>query len=112
MMSQEIEKHPTPFQKKVYEACSRIPEGKVTTYGRLAASINCGSARAVGQALKVNPFAPDVPCHRVVKSDRGLGGFFGQKEGPEVVRKRQLLEREGVGFENSDKVEASCLWDF
>lgn len=112
MTRQQIEMQPTTFQKKVYEACSRIPAGKVTTYGRLAKEIGCGSARAVGQALRVNPFAPEVPCHRVVKADGSLGGFYGQTEGPEVLRKGQLLAQEGVDFDNPDKVAIACLWDF
>jgi methylated-DNA-[protein]-cysteine S-methyltransferase len=99
----------TPFQKKVYEACSRIPKGKVATYGSLAERIECTSPRAVGQALKKNPFAPEVPCHRVVKSDRSLGGFYGQIEGPEVVRKRNLLLEEGVRFDEDGKVAAVCV---
>jgi len=94
----------TTFQKSVYEACSRIPRGKVTTYASLAKSISCKSPRAVGQALKKNPFAPKVPCHRVVKTDRSLGGFYGQVEGPEVVRKRSLLQGEGVRFDGNGKI--------
>ena len=60
---------PTSFQMKVYKATSRIPRGKVATYGWVARQIGCRSAQAVGGALRVNPFAPKVPCHRVVASD-------------------------------------------
>lgn len=94
----------TTFQKTVYDACRAIPKGKVTTYAGLAKKIHCGSPRAVGQALKRNPFAPEVPCHRVVKSDRGLGGFYGHTEGPEVTRKRNLLIAEGVRFDEQGRV--------
>ena len=52
------------------------------------------SAQAVGQALRRNPFAPDVPCHRVVAADGSLGGYNGAREGAELERKRQLLENE------------------
>jgi methylated-DNA-[protein]-cysteine S-methyltransferase len=100
---------PTTFQKKVYEACSRIPAGKVTTYGRLAKEIGCGSARAVGQALRVNPFAPEVPCHRVVKADGSLGGFYGKTEGPELRRKEKLLREEGVKFDPDGRVAADSV---
>jgi methylated-DNA-[protein]-cysteine S-methyltransferase len=83
--------------------------GKVTTYACLARSIDCGSSQAVGQALKRNPFAPQVPCHRVIKSDRSLGGFSGQSEGPEVARKRRLLIAEGVSFDSQGRVRSSDI---
>lgn len=103
---------PTPFQQCVYDACSRIPAGKVGTYGGLARAIGCGSARAVGQALRKNPFAPRVPCHRVVKTDRSLGGFSGHREGAEVARKRNLLLGEGVVFEANGRVDPDRVWTF
>ena len=66
------------FSEKVWELTKRIPKGKVTTYGEIARALGRpGPARAVGQALKRNPHAPAVPCHRVVKSDGGLGGYGG-----------------------------------
>jgi methylated-DNA-[protein]-cysteine S-methyltransferase len=102
----------TPFQQKVYAACRRIPCGKVTTYGELAREIGCRSARAVGQALRHNPFAPEVPCHRVVRSDRSLGGFSGETDGPEVTRKRDRLLKEGVPFETPERIAASGLFCF
>ena len=90
--------HVTDFQRRTYEACRRIPKGRVTTYKLLAESMGCGSPRAVGQALRHNPYAPDVPCHRVIASDFTLGGFSGHTAGPEIDRKRLLLEAEGVQF--------------
>ena len=101
----------TTFQKTVYEACRQIPCGKVTTYASLARAIDCASPRAVGQALKRNPFAPEVPCHRVVKSDRTLGGFTGHTEGPEVARKRKLLQSEGIEFDTEGKIKADGVID-
>lgn len=68
----EARAHAVPWASapsQVYAVTSRIPKGQVTSYGAVAARLN-SSARAVGQALRRNPFAPDVPCHRVVKSDR------------------------------------------
>jgi len=90
---------PTPFQQRVYDALGRIPKGKVTTYALLARHVRCGSARAVGQALRRNPFAPKVPCHRVIASDLLIGGFCGARSGAQIRRKRALLETEGVTFD-------------
>lgn len=84
----------TPFQRRVYLALLDIPHGQTITYGELARRIGCRSAQAVGQALKRNPFAPEVPCHRVVSADGSLGGYNGQRDGEELERKRQLLEAE------------------
>ena len=86
------------FQQRVYQALREIPKGRVITYRALADRIQCGSARAVGQALRHNPFAPTVPCHRVIKSDLTLGGFMGKTSGVDVRRKEELLRAEGVTF--------------
>ena len=87
---------PTPFQQRVYDETRKIPRGTVITYGELARRIGCKSARAVGQALRRNPFAPEVPCHRVIAADGTLGGFCGAKGGELLEKKRRLLEGEGV----------------
>ena len=71
-----------------------VPAGSTITYGELARRIGCRSAQAVGQALKRNPFAPHVPCHRVVAADGSIGGYFGEREGEMIERKRKLLEKE------------------
>ena len=71
-----------------------VPAGSTITYGELARRIGCRSAQAVGQALKRNPFAPHVPCHRVVAADGSIGGYFGEREGEMIDRKRKLLEKE------------------
>jgi methylated-DNA-[protein]-cysteine S-methyltransferase len=86
------------FQRRVYEATRKIPSGKVTTYKHLAKSIHCGSSQAVGQALKTNPFAPEVPCHRVIRSDLTIGGFSGELDGPKIEKKKAMLAKEGVRF--------------
>jgi len=86
----------TTFQKQVYDLISTVPTGGVTTYGDVAKKLKIKSPRAVGQALKCNPFAPKVPCHRVVKSDGSLGGFNGSLARRETSRKIDLLEEEGV----------------
>jgi methylated-DNA-[protein]-cysteine S-methyltransferase len=81
---------PTEFEKKVYRATMEIPLGETRSYRWVAERIGHPKAvRAVGSALNRNPFAPFVPCHRVVRSDGSIGGFA---EGTE--RKRQLLDEE------------------
>jgi O-6-methylguanine DNA methyltransferase len=65
-----------PFYQAVWRACAEIPRGEVRTYGWIAQRIGKPkSARAVGQALGKNPFAPTVPCHRVVGADGRLTGY-------------------------------------
>ncbi|OGS06581.1 MAG: 6-O-methylguanine DNA methyltransferase [Elusimicrobia bacterium RIFOXYA12_FULL_51_18] len=66
----------TPFQRAVWLACMTIPKGQTRSYKCIAERIGRPKAfRAVGSALGKNPFAPTVPCHRVIKSDGTLGGF-------------------------------------
>ena len=93
----------TAFQEKVYTATKLIPKGKVCTYKSLATFLG-SHPRAVGQALKKNPYAPEVPCHRVVASDLSLGGFKGQTKGKVLAEKKTLLEEEGVLFTASGEV--------
>lgn len=84
----------TPFQRRVYLELLNVPAGTTITYGELARRIGCGSAQAVGQALRRNPFAPEVPCHRVVAADGSLGGYMGKRSGKEIECKRRLIEEE------------------
>ena len=86
----------TDFQRKVYLALLDVPRGATITYKQLGEKIGCKSAQAIGQALRRNPFAPLVPCHRVIASDGSLGGFHGQREGEQIERKRKLLLEEGA----------------
>ena len=103
----------TAFQAKVYQALCEVPKGHVTTYGELAKRIGCRSAQAVGGALRNNPFAPDVPCHRVVAADLSIGGFQGETDGPQIERKRALLRAEGIAFDAAGKVkDSSAVWHF
>lgn len=99
----------TRFQMRVYGLLAKIPRGKVTTYGALALALRCGSPRAVGQALRANPCAPRVPCHRVVRADRTLGGYQGKDAGATIRRKRALLEGEGVRFDERGRVRGDCV---
>ncbi|OGV69046.1 MAG: methyltransferase [Lentisphaerae bacterium RIFOXYA12_FULL_48_11] len=97
------------FQRKVYEAVSRIPRGFVSTYGAVAEVIACRSCRAIGQALKRNPFAPAVPCHRVIASDLSIGGFQGKSGGASILRKIKLLKQEGIVFRNGRLADSSRI---
>lgn len=98
--------HPkvTPFRRAVYEALLEVPRGRVTTYGLLARRVGCGSAQAVGGALRENPFAPAVPCHRVVSADLTIGGFCGCRGGEAIRRKMALLAAEGVPMDGAGRL--------
>lgn len=103
----------TEFRKRVYLELLKVAQGSTISYGELARRIGCKSAQAVGQALKHNPFAVGnhycvggkeiifttdfcVPCHRVIASSGSIGGFHGQKDGPQIERKKMLLEHEQI----------------
>jgi methylated-DNA-[protein]-cysteine S-methyltransferase len=86
----------TSFQERVYAKLRQVPRGKVTTYGDLAKAVRMSSAQAIGQAMRHNPYAPDVPCHRVVASDGTIGGFSGARRGKKIREKILLLATEGV----------------
>jgi O-6-methylguanine DNA methyltransferase len=84
------------FAQKVWAVTARIPRGRVATYADLARSLKSTGYRAVGQALHRNPYAPGVPCHRVVGSDGRLTGFA-----KGLAAKRRLLQEEGILFRGS-----------
>lgn len=86
----------TDFQRKLYLALLDVPRGATISYKELGQRIGCRSAQAIGQALKRNPFAPDVPCHRVICSNGSVGGFHGQRDGEMIDKKLKLLKSEGV----------------
>ena len=84
----------TKFQLKVWNYLKKIPRGKVKTYTEVAKSIGKPLAvRAVANAIGKNPLAPQIPCHRVIRSDGSLGGYSG-KGG--IKTKRLLLKKEGI----------------
>ena len=98
----------TPFRKRVLSALMQVPRGQYTTYGILARHLQ-SNARAVGSGLRSNPFAPQVPCHRVLASGGGIGGFKGSwgrngKVGLNDAEKRGLLREEGVKFDGLGRV--------
>lgn len=82
----------TPFVQRVYEVVCSIPAGSSMTYGGVAAAAGRpGAARAVGAAMARNPFAPAIPCHRVVGADGGLRGYRGG-----IEMKHRLLQAEAL----------------
>jgi len=74
------------------------------TYKTLAVAVGCGSAQAIGNAMRRNPYAPKVPCHRVIPSSLKIGGYEGRTDGEEVARKLELLESEGVKFDGDGRL--------
>jgi methylated-DNA-[protein]-cysteine S-methyltransferase len=90
------------YQQAVLRILAEIPKGKVTTYGDLAKETakrhpkwSPKASRAVGTTMKNNLCGPQIPCHRVVKSDGGIGNFRGGEEGA-VDEKVKMLRNEGV----------------
>ena len=86
--------------KKLYDLLNEIPKGKITTYKELAQKLGTKGYRAVGQIVGANPNAPQVPCHRVVRTDGGLGGYaFG------IEKKIAILAAEGVKVSDGKVVD-------
>jgi O-6-methylguanine DNA methyltransferase len=108
----------TPFRKQTLTLLCRIPRGQWSTYQAMSDHITATShktcARAVGNAMRNNPFAPDVPCHRILSSDGSIGGFGGHwgAEGKFAGEKRELLREEGVLFDSKGKVKGQPFRDF
>ncbi len=83
------------FTHKVYELTAQIPKGKVSTYASIARAFHSKAYRAVGNAMNKNPYAPEVPCHRVVKTDGSVGGFASGTK-----NKISMLKKEGIEIIN------------
>lgn len=95
----------TPFERRIYTHVRAIPRGQVRTYRYMAADVGHGrAARAVGNALKKNPFPLIIPCHRVIPSSRCVGAF---QAGTAI--KWALLEKEGVKIKNDGRIQDRCL---
>lgn len=96
------------FTSRVYQIASKIPKGKVLTYGQIAKLAgNARASRAVGNAMRNNKDTKAVPCHRVVGSTGALTGYA---YGAGITTKKSLLTKEGVKF-RGDKVDlASSGW--
>ena len=88
------------IEKKIYKKLLQVPSGKITTYGELSRAIGLKNGqRVIGRVMKNNRFPVIIPCHRVVKSNREVGGYaFG------VDIKRNMLTKEGICIKN-DKIE-------
>ena len=83
------------FYERCYTVLTKVPAGKVTTYKEIAHALGSKAYRAVGTAMNKNPYAPKVPCHRVINSDGNVGKFAsGQR------KKRELLKKEGIEVSN------------
>ena len=100
----------TVFQHSVWKALEKIPRGKVTSYAAIARYLDTRAIRAVGSAVGKNPNAPEVPCHRVVRSDGTIGKYSG---GEGTVTKVKLLSQEGVETQKGKIVDFEAVfWDF
>jgi len=83
----------TDFQIKVWNEIKKIPKGSVRTYKEIAIAINHPkSYRAVANACKKNPHPIIIPCHRVIRSNGRIGGYFGKEK---IIQKINLLKDEG-----------------
>ena len=84
----------TKFQLKVWKYLKTIPKGQLRTYKDVAKAIKRPKAvRAVANAVGKNPYAPKIPCHRVIRSDGALGGYSGRGG---IAQKLKLLKSEKV----------------
>ncbi len=89
------------FNERCYELLKKVPKGKVATYKEIAKALKSKAYRAVGNAMNKNPYAPKVPCHRVIKSNGEIGGFASGAK-----NKIKLLQKEGI------KVRENKIIDF
>ena len=98
----------TPFRRLTLLALLQVPRGQYTTYAAMATFLH-SVPRAVGNAMRNNPFAPTVPCHRVLASNKSIGGFKGDwgMDGKFAGEKIRLLRSEGVKFLGDGKVIGS-----
>ncbi|MCD4771493.1 MGMT family protein [archaeon] len=90
------------FNERCYEVLRKVPRGRVTTYGEIARVLGSKGFRAVGNAMNKNPYAPSVPCHRVVGAGGKIGGFaLGAKKKVEMLKVEGVEVRDGrvVDFE-------------
>src|SRR3989338_481349 len=100
----------TKFERKVFSLCQQIPPGKVTTYQAIAEALGTKAYRAVGQALRKNPYAPQVPCHRVVAADVSLGGYMGKRSGAALEKKIRFLRKESIMIQDGKVLLGKHFW--
>lgn len=96
------------FKQDVYNIVRKIPIGKVMTYKQIGDKLNSKAYQAIGQTLKNNSDLKNIPCHRVIKSNRDIGGYFGHTGDIIAKKKENLLISEGVKIVNG-KVDISCV---
>jgi len=100
----------TKLQKNVWEVLKLIPRGRVTSYSSIARYLDTKATRAVASAVGKNPYAPKVPCHRVVLADGKIGNYSG---GDGVKTKIEYLAQEGVVVSNGKISDFDTIfWDF
>ena len=96
------------FKQDVYDIVRKIPVGKVMTYKQIGERLGSKAYQSIGQVLKNNPDPKNIPCHRVIKSNRELGGYFGHINDNVSNIKEELLISEGVKIVNG-KVNKNCV---
>jgi methylated-DNA-[protein]-cysteine S-methyltransferase len=84
------------FNQRCYDVLIKVPKGKVTTYKEITRALKSKAYRAVGNAMNKNPYAPRVPCHRVVNSNGEVGGFASGTK-----KKIEMLKKEGIEIKNN-----------
>ena len=89
------------FSDRAYDLLRKVPKGRVTTYKEIANALGTKAYRGVGQAMKNNPYAPEVPWHRVVATSGRIGGFMGKTSGAAIQKKIKMLKDEGIEFHGS-----------
>ena len=96
------------FTERCYSLLKKVPSGRVTTYKAIAIALGTRAYRAVGNAMNKNPHSPEVPCHRVVKSNGEIGGFALGAE-----KKIQMLKKEGIKIRENKIINfAGSLYKF
>lgn len=96
------------FVDNVYKLTALIPRGKITTYKKIALTMGKPQAsRAVGNALHKNPYAPQVPCHRVIRSNGAAGGFASGTN-----KKIAMLKKEGIIIKRGKIDLTKYLYEF
>ena len=91
------------FHERCYAALRKVPKGKITTYADLARHLGSKGFRAVGNAMNRNPYAPQVPCHRVVRSTGEIGGFARGTKAKIKMLRNEGIEIEGARVSNFKK---------
>lgn len=101
------------YQTRVYTLLQQIPQGRITSYAALARALK-SSPRAVGGALRSNPFAPEIPCHRCIASSGFIGGYKGDwrnvPSGQNCEKKLKILASEGVTFDDQGMLVDKSRW--